>query len=143
MTAPRVIVDTNVWLSFLFWPRETVVAAVRAARSRCEVIASEPILDELAAKPLAPKFDSLGIAPDDRRAFFADVRAISTLVNVTVDVRECRDPRDDMYLALAVSGHADFIVTGDRDLLALHPWRGAAILRPLDFLRAESAVRER
>lgn len=48
-------------------------------------------------------------------------------------IRACRDPKDDKFLELAVSGNADVIVTGDKDLLALHPFRGIAILTPLDF----------
>lgn len=134
MTAPWVIFDANVWLSFLFWPGPTIVAAVRAARSQCEIVASEATLDELAAKLIAPKFDQLGVHAEDRRAFLADVHALATLVPVTVRIKESRDPYDDMYLELAASCRADFIVTGDRDLLALHPWRGTAILRPADFV---------
>jgi predicted nucleic acid-binding protein len=49
-------------------------------------------------------------------------------------LQACRDPRDDKFLALAVAGHADCIITGDKDLLALHPFRGIAILTPMAYL---------
>ena len=49
-------------------------------------------------------------------------------------VRACRDPRDDKFLEVAVRGRADAIVTGDADLLALHPFRGIAILTPAKYL---------
>jgi len=49
-------------------------------------------------------------------------------------VRACRDPRDDKFLELAVHGRANFIVTGDQDLLALNQFRGVAILTPAEFL---------
>jgi uncharacterized protein len=42
----------------------------------------------------------------------------------------CRDPKDDKFLGLAVAGAADAIVTGDDDLLVLHPFRGIEIVRP-------------
>ena len=47
----------------------------------------------------------------------------------------CRDPRDDKFLEVAVSGKADVLVTGDEDLLVLHPFAGIPILPPAAFLR--------
>jgi uncharacterized protein len=49
-------------------------------------------------------------------------------------VKECRDPKDDKFLELALDAKAEIIVTGDIDLLCLHPWRGIAILSPADYL---------
>ena len=49
----------------------------------------------------------------------------------------CRDPDDDKFLELAVSGNADYLVSGDDDLLALHPFREIPILRPAEFLALE------
>jgi len=50
-------------------------------------------------------------------------------------VEECRDPKDDKYLALAAAGAADVIVSSDaRHLLPMHPWRGISILSPADYL---------
>ena len=55
-------------------------------------------------------------------------------VEVTETVEASRDPDDNMFLALAVAGRADLIVSGDDDLLALHPFRGIAIVRPREAL---------
>ena len=49
-------------------------------------------------------------------------------------VAECRDPKDNKYLELALAAGADRIVSGDDDLLVLHPWRGVQILKPADYL---------
>lgn len=49
---------------------------------------------------------------------------------VTASVRACRDPDDDHLLALALSGEADVIISGDADLLVLDPFRGIPILTP-------------
>jgi predicted nucleic acid-binding protein len=51
-------------------------------------------------------------------------------------VRDCRDPKDDKLLELALSGRADLILTGDEDLLVLHPWRGVSILTPSAYLQS-------
>jgi uncharacterized protein len=49
-------------------------------------------------------------------------------------VELCRDPRDDKFLELALAGRADLLLTGDADLLALHPFRGTAIVTPAAYL---------
>ena len=56
------------------------------------------------------------------------------VVDVTERVAECRDPKDDRFLELAVSGNATCIVSGDSDLLVLNPFRGVAILTPKEFI---------
>ena len=52
-------------------------------------------------------------------------------------IRACRDPRDDKFLQVAVDGRANLILTGDLDLLALHPFAGVAIVSPAAYLELE------
>jgi predicted nucleic acid-binding protein len=66
----------------------------------------------------------------------AKMLAGAELVTVTERIAACRDPRDDKFLELAVSGHADFIISGDCDLLALDPFRKTPIVPPAMFVRA-------
>ncbi|MFZ1426928.1 MAG: putative toxin-antitoxin system toxin component, PIN family [Geminicoccaceae bacterium] len=47
---------------------------------------------------------------------------------------DCRDAKDNKYLELALAAAADVIISGDTDLLVLHPWRGVRILRPAEYL---------
>lgn len=54
------------------------------------------------------------------------------------EVRACRDASDDKFLEVIVNGHASCLVSGDKDLLSLHPFRGIPILSPADFLKALS-----
>jgi predicted nucleic acid-binding protein len=49
-------------------------------------------------------------------------------------IQVCRDPRDDMVLEVAVDGRADYVVTGDQDLLVLHPFEEIPIVKPATFL---------
>jgi hypothetical protein len=60
---------------------------------------------------------------------------ISELVIVTDSVTACRDPKDDKFLALAVSGKADCIIAGDRDLLDMTEYEGIPIYRPTEFIQ--------
>ena len=53
---------------------------------------------------------------------------------MTAAVSVCRDPKDDKFQELALSGAATHIISGDDELLALHPFRGSAVLSPHDFV---------
>jgi len=57
-------------------------------------------------------------------------------VVVTTLIVACRDAKDDKFLEAAVAGTADAIVSGEADLLTLHPFRGISILSPTAFLAA-------
>ena len=64
-----------------------------------------------------------------------EFRAKAFLINADISISECRDPKDNKFLELAVEANASCIVTGDKDLLELHPFRGIAILTAAAFLR--------
>ncbi len=70
------------------------------------------------------------------QAFRLALRYGCVYLEPTEGVRACRDARDDKFLELAVSGCASCIITGDADLLALHPFRGMTIVTPAQFLQA-------
>lgn len=55
-------------------------------------------------------------------------------MDIDQTIKECRDPKDDTILEVAINGKATHIITGDQDLLELHPFRGVAILTPTQFL---------
>ncbi len=71
---------------------------------------------------------------EDIRSFLAALTRTGQWVEVDVEIRVCRDSRDDKFLELAVSGGATHLVTGDSDLLALNPFRTVQIIRPHLFL---------
>jgi predicted nucleic acid-binding protein len=60
--------------------------------------------------------------------------ANAELVAITQRIAACRDPTDDKFLELAVSGRADLIISGDADLLALNPFRGIPIVGPAAYV---------
>ena len=90
-------------------------------------------MEELAEVVGRAKFDPyLPIA--DRQEFVRLLGRIVEMVAIVRVVRACRDPRDDKFLEVALNGRADFMITGDRDLLALDPFMDIAILRPAAYL---------
>lgn len=79
------------------------------------------------------KFDRY-LTLEEREEFLESLLAEAEFVEVLEDLKVCRDPKDDKFLNLASSGRADYIVTGDDDLLVLDIYRDAQILNAGDFL---------
>lgn len=129
---PRLVFDTNTIISAMLMPgtpSEALVWALDHAR----FVASDETLAELLDVIHRPKFDRYLVL--DRRRELADrILANTDLVPIDRRITACRDPDDDKFLEVAVNGGADAIVTGDADLLALHPFEGVAIRTPADFL---------
>ena len=74
------------------------------------------------------------ITEDEARQFLAALVGACRWVEIDVKIKDCRDPRDNKFLELAVSGQATHIVTGDNDLLVLNPFRGKPVITPNEFL---------
>ena len=134
-TSRRVVFDTNVLVSAASFPRSVPRRALGNVIRQGTIIGSRETLSEIDQVFLRPRFDRyLNLA--GRRLFLALLEQRTELVEVTHSITACRDPKDDKFLELALSGHATHIITGDRDLLDLHPFRGIPILTPAAFLAA-------
>jgi len=133
----RLVVDTNVVLSAILFPGSVPGRALDRSQGSV-VLASKFTLQELKEVAERSRFDRYVEAEKWRRLVAEYVRAVAA-VDIPFPIRACRDPRDDKFLEVAVHGRANLIVTGDMDLLALHPFRGIAILSPADYLRQEAA----
>jgi uncharacterized protein len=131
----RVVIDTNVFISRLLLPDSVPGRAARLAIDSGIVLVSEDSLKELADVLGRPKLDAY-LALKTRQQFFLEFEEIAELVPIVQRIRACRDPKDDKFLELAVNGRAELILTGDRDLLALHPFSGITIQSPADYLAA-------
>lgn len=138
MTRARVVVDTNVLVSRLLLPASVSARAVRQIVEHSQLLASEATLTELADVLSRDKFDRY-VDVSDRQAFFLQLARIVERVPITYLVHGSRDPKDDMFLELAVNGHADYIVSGDQDLLLLSPFRDIPILNPARYLEQVNA----
>jgi putative PIN family toxin of toxin-antitoxin system len=133
MTRERVVVDTNVFISGLLSVTSTPARVIERAVGADQLLASADTLRELMEKLLSPKFDRY--VPRERREALLDRLAPNMdIVEIVQRVRACRDPKDDKFLELAVNGSAHVVVSGDDDLLVLHPFRSIDIVRPSDYL---------
>ena len=135
----RVVLDTNVAVSAALLPRSTPRRAFDLILEYSTFLMSVATLAELNEVLRRPRFDRY-LSEEKRLAFLAAVLRESEMVVVTAVVSVCRDPRDDKFLELAVSGAATHIISGDDDLLSLHPFRGVAIISPQDFVSERNSV---
>jgi uncharacterized protein len=130
----RIVADTNCLISRLLLPSSVPVQAVRQAVDHGTLLVSEATMNGLADVLAHPKINRY-ISLEDRQQFLRLLGRVAEFVASVYTVRECRDPKNDKFLEVALSGKADLILTGDADLLTLNPWRGIAILSPAEYLK--------
>lgn len=107
--------------------------AVAKALGTATVLASLDTWDEISEVLTREKFERYQAA-SFRRKYVDSLYEILEFVSIHMTVDICRDIKDNKLLALAVDGNAAIIVTGDKDLLVLHPFRGIPIITPADYL---------
>jgi len=127
------VFDSNVLVSALLLSDSKPRHALEVALQKGRVLLSFATLAELYEVLGRKKFHRY-INEEDVRNFLAALTREAEWVEVDVRIGVCRDPKDDKFLEVAVSGHATHIITGDSDLLALNPFRGIEILPPHGFL---------
>ena len=129
----RVVLDTSAVVSHLLLPDSVPDLAVKRTLAESRILVSAATMDELARVLARKKFDRY-VTVAHREAFLRLVGQAAQWVTIVQLVRACRDPRDDKFLEVAVNGQADLVISGDGDLLALHPFRGIPILAPAAYL---------
>jgi len=110
-------------------PHRAFLHALRTDR----VAVSEGMLSELRevlARPRLARF----VSPELRDEVLALLSVSGVPFAPGERVTDCRDPKDDLFLELALASGAGILVSSDNDLLVLHPWRGVRILRPAEYL---------
>ena len=140
----RTVLDTNILVAYALLgdevPRRNraIRDCVAAVRTRGRLFASDATLAELRAVLMRPTFDRYKPA-DQREAFLAALAPEMCRLESVPDVRLCRDPEDDMFLAVALAADADWLVTVDRQLLSVRSVGRTLILRPERLLERLSA----
>jgi len=130
----RIVVDSSALISRLLLPASVPGLAVRKAVNSAQLLVSEPVLNELADVLARAKFDAY-VSIAERQQFLRVLIGVAEMVPITYRIQACRDRQDDMFLELAVNGRADLIVTRDKDLLVLNPFRTIPIITPAHYLK--------
>jgi putative PIN family toxin of toxin-antitoxin system len=133
MNKPRFVFDANVIVSAFLLKTSQPRLALETAKNQGIIILSETVIDELSNVLSRSKFDRY-LAKSIRQELLETLVEASLLVQPSESINECRDPKDNKYLELAISGHAESLITGDEDLLVLNPFKNIKIITVLEFL---------
>lgn len=136
---PRVVLDTNVLISASFRKQPSIPDDIDKAlkAQQFTLISSVPIIKEIQDVMNRDYVVALTKAtPDERKQYIADLIDISVITSgKQLSHSAGRDIKDDKFLACGIEGQADYIVTGDKDLLVLKEFEGVKIITPLEFLK--------
>ena len=134
MKADRVVVDTNVLISALLAPAGKPGETLRhLAATQATLLLSRVTFLELASRLARPKFDRYRTAEQMDR-YLEWLAEVAEWVKPSVRIDDCRDPDDNPFLEVLIAGDGDVLITGDSDLLQLHPFEGRPIVTPAEFL---------
>ena len=128
----NVVLDTNVFVSAVFFGGVPGRILEAWRDGKVEIVLSREIVEEYVrvGEELADRFPGVDLGPA------LELLAASATLVVAPPLAEpvCRDPDDDKFLACALAAGADYVVSGDRDLLAVSPCQGVIVLSPRDFV---------
>jgi putative PIN family toxin of toxin-antitoxin system len=117
MKSKKVILDTNLWISFLI-SRDFSFLDNYIETGRIKLIFSEELFSEFISVTERPKFKKY-FAESDVKHLIRIIDRFGILIQVTTEINLCRDIKDNFLLSLAIDSNADYLITGDNDLLDL------------------------
>lgn len=133
----RVVIDTNVLLSGLLWHGAPHTLLNHVRNGIAELVMSQALLDELTEVIARPKFATI-LARTTRtpERILSEMQILADIIVApALPVPVCRDPDDDTVLACAQAARADFIVSGDDDLLILKEFQNIPIITPAQAIQ--------
>jgi hypothetical protein len=127
----RIVVDTNVMISFLIGKRLRKLKE-KLTDSTIKLIVTEQLIQELRQVTARPKFKKYFNKQDVN-----DFINLISIIGLTYELQDipdvCRDSKDNFLLSLCSVGNANFLVNGDKDLLELFEYKGTKIISPGEF----------
>ena len=138
MTEFRLVIDAGVVLSSALFSHSVPATLVDWALANGRVLISNETMAELSTVFHREKFDRY--SPREARLDYLWVYSRQVhQVEIQTRTNACRDPKDNIYLDVAINGQATHLITGDNDLLVLNPFQGIKILKPAAFLESVHA----
>lgn len=133
----RAVVDTNILVRAVIMPHGTVgPVLLHLRRGTYTLLYAQSLLEELVDVLNRPRIrDKYGLTAQDIQTIIRLILLRGQPVTPVRRITVCRDPKDNKFLEVAIAGKADVIVSGDQDLLVLHPFEGIPIVEPVIFLQ--------
>ena len=117
MKSKKVILDTNLWISFLITKKLSEIDDF-ILNEKIILVFSAELIEEFITVAKRPKIKKY-FSDSDLNELLQLFDTFGILVKVNIEIVKCRDPKDDFLLSLAVESNADYLVTGDSDLLVI------------------------
>jgi len=127
----RIILDTNLWISFLLTKQFSFLDELFEKR-KVQLIFSKELFDEFLEVIKRPKLSKY-FTDRDVEDLIEIIDQYAEFINVTSKVIVCRDQKDDFLLSLSKDSNANFLITGDKDLLILKQYEKTVILNIFDY----------
>ncbi len=129
--ATRLVIDTNIWISFLIGKALQDLESL-LYNKRVQILLSSEQLAELGSVLQRPRLKKY-FSESQIIEFLELIDQVTDYVDITSSIDLCRDKKDNFLLSLAVDGNADYLITGDEDLLILREVQGIPIISYKDF----------
>lgn len=128
----RIILDTNLWISFLLSQKFSKLDKL-LLNGKIKLLFSEELIEEFLSVVKRPKLKKY-FAESDVQKLLKTINEVAEFIDVKSDVSICRDEKDNFLLSLALDGNADFLITGDKDLLVLKKIEQTSIVTIQEYL---------
>lgn len=140
MKKQPIVIDTNILISAILSPKSITALVVRKALIDYELHLSQATFNEFCAVIQRDKFKKyLAHRVDECDKFIKDLVDFSIFIEPIYTVMDCKDPKDNMFLELALTCNAVYLVTGDKkDLISMTPYNGIEIITATEFLERQS-----
>lgn len=136
----RIIIDTNLWVSFLLTRKFSFIDRL-LSQNKVQLLFCRELLDELMEVIGRPKLQKF-FKPDDKKIVLDLIARYADYVTVTSNVAVCRDEKDNFLLSLAGDAKADFLITGDKDLLVIKRFENTEIVTIVEYKMIVDDVRD-
>jgi putative PIN family toxin of toxin-antitoxin system len=129
----KLIIDTNLWISFIISHKQDQLDTL-LFDEKARLLFSTELIDEIQQTIIKPKLKKY-FGTNAFQAMFSTFEPFIDLIEVEITITVCRDPKDNFLLALAKDGKADYLLTGDKDLLDLKKFGKTKIITIADFFK--------
>jgi uncharacterized protein len=127
VTSLKLVIDTNILISAALSAQGAPAQLVLCTLARHRLVFSQKTFDELRTRIYRPKFDRY-ISLDDRERLLRDFNACAVWVEPGEPGQYCRDRDDDHFIEAALKAQADYLISGDKDLLDAPPVQGLHVV---------------
>jgi putative PIN family toxin of toxin-antitoxin system len=140
MSKLRFVLDTNILISSILTKNTPPQQTFDYCIAHGTILLSDSTLEEISTVIMRKKFDRY-VSLVKRINFLQVLNDTAEIVTIIESIAVCHDRKDNKFLEVGVNGKSDYLITGDQDLLVLHPFRNIPIITPIEFISLHKTCR--